>query len=164
MELYKSKHLTVILPEVTQRALLIYEAMDQGKLLIISKEQILNQLVTTPNTAIEPPCPCGYYGDSVTLCNCTNGQVSDHIYRLKKQYSRYMSVECVFTYQRHIKVSGFDEMAELLLKQAFTELHLSIDQIIVIVEVAVGIAKLDKCGTIKAEHIAEAISYRVSKN
>ncbi len=55
---------------------------------------------------------------------------------------------------------GLDEASEQLLKQAMVEFALSARAHDKICKVARTIADLDGCETIKAEYIAEAISYR----
>ena len=55
-------------------------------------------------------------------------------------------------------------MTDRLLRQAYTELALTMEQIATIVKVAEVIAVIDNSKAIKPEHIAEAISYRFPNN
>ncbi len=71
-----------------------------------------------------------------------------------------ITTNATMTHKQVEKFCGLDEASEQLLKQAMVEFALSARAHDKICKVSRTIADLDGCETIKAEYIAEAISYR----
>jgi len=164
MELYKSKNLTITLPPIVNRAYEIAKNLQGIPLVIMSNDPAIFKPLTGGKLAVEivKPCPCGYFGSKRTPCICEADEVRHYYYTLKEKYNGIFVESCNwFPYNRHIKTEGLQTEAELLLKHAYTELDLTASQVITIMLSAKAIATMDESETIKAEHIAEAISYRL---
>ena len=151
------------MPAATVRAIDV-AAASSNKLLIISNDPVMFPVAADGIIAVELPCPCGNYKTKDKICLCQTEDINKHISYLRTKYAEYMYCECVFCYSQNIKFMGLDETCLSFMKSAYTELCLTMFQMVIILKSAKAIADMENVKTIEACHIAEAISYRMPKD
>ena len=162
MVLIENDYVTVNVPATVSRALSVAKSAKKH-LLIITNELVFEQLQDADNcaVAIQLPCPCGYFGSATAKCRCEPAQIEKHQYATRTAFSNNrLRIGGTFC-SRDIKYKQLNNSCLLLLKQAVTELNLSVYQILLITDIAGAIAKMDEAKVIGPEHIAEAIAYRM---
>lgn len=164
MELYKSKYLTITLTAYIHRAVEVAKAAKRP-LLILTTDPIYGNMPIDKvyRNVLARPCPCGGL-DTKNSCICTDNEILLHRRQLNENFKNSLVVAGYFSWRRDVKLEHFKDDGGMLLKQAVEEFKLSMSAIIVIVDAAAAIAKLDDSDDIAPEHIAEAISYRLPAN
>lgn len=105
------------------------------------------------------PCKCGFFGNQQRRCSCEVPQIQA-FWRKITLASNAVYAELTGSLWRHFEFRKINEMALMILKNAYSELGLSGADVISTVEIAAAIGKMENKKEILAEHMAEAISYR----
>ena len=133
------------------------------------------------------PCPCGFAGFPEKECTCSEGEKNRYTLKITKAFKERfqlqvmvapVSSQTITTTQptqqhfEHLKKTiqrvrndttklEITTTAQLLLNKAHDKLVLSIRQREAITAVATTIAKIEESGMITADHIAEALQFRI---
>ncbi len=160
--LTKTDFVLVKLPACVNRALQVAVAADK-KLLIVSRHQIFDCIAKTSPASVMLPCPCGNFGNlSPNPCSCEVEAITAHQRQLQIDFgSGYVYVEGYLAWRDFSFSDDFDESGLLLLKQAYQEFGLTAYNVLDMADYAAAIAKMEDSDKIHAQHIAEAISYRL---
>jgi hypothetical protein len=105
------------------------------------------------------PCKCGWFGNQQRRCNCEAPQIRSYWHKITLA-SNAVYAELQGSLWRHFQFKNINEMALMILKNAYLELGLSGSDLIATVEIAAAIARMESKREVLAEHMAEAISYR----
>ena len=136
------------------------------------------------NVACVTVCPCGHYGDTLTLCTCTVKDIHNHqskipfdlfdilidvrsprvsdMFREGVQEDTKTVKERLLLRDLHTSLE-LDQPCKELIRTAVDRLGLNVKSVSCIVRVSRTIANLDYSKNIRAHHIAEAIQYRASQ-
>lgn len=109
-------------------------------------------------------CPCGNFGISEFICNCSPEQINKHRREIEQtdpdsNYEIVITIDKV-RFEDILLNKRLSKESKQLLKMAYKELRLKPSQVIASLKVADTIRALGKEDDIEPQHIAEAIQYQ----
>jgi len=158
-----NEYLTFTWPATIVRAANVAKAANKPLVIITGEKELFSDYEKDEKSKFKirtiKPCKCGWFGNPQRRCTCEVPQIKAYLRKIAWA-SNAVYAELTGSLWRYFQFKNINEMAVMILKQAYLEFGISGSDVVATVEIAAAIAKMENKKEIMAEHMAEAISYR----